>query len=302
MGGSGLAAHVVQSLFRDQLGVPFDVVHGYELPKTVGPKTLYIVVSYSGNTEEPLVTLPLAQQRGAKVLVITTGGKLADIATRQKIPAYIFSDDHNPCRQPRMGVGYNLTALLAILNRLGYVDITDGEFEIALRTIKQASQKFDLTKSEAGNPAKKIALGLKGSMPIVVGSEFLEGNAHIMSNQINENGKNFATYFIVPELNHHLLEGLENPGKWVKGICFFFLESQLYDERNRRRIAITRQIITRLSGQSISYKLSGQNRLAQVLESVCLGSYVSYYLAMLNQLNPTPIPWVDYFKKRLAKS
>ena len=301
MGGSGLAAHVIQSLFRDQLCVPFDIVHGYELPKTVGPKTLYIAVSYSGNTEEPLATLPIARRRGARVLAITSGGKLAKTARRQKIPTYIFAELHNPCGQPRMGLGYNLTALLAILNRLGYIKITDTEFEQSLTALNRASRRFDIAKSVADNPAKRVASDVNGRIPIIVGSEFLEGNAHIMSNQINENGKNFATYFVVPELNHHLLEGLENPAVRVKGLHFVFLESTLYDERNRRRIGITKQIIARLGGRSSSYRMTGSSRLSQVLEAVCFGSYVSYYIAMLNDLNPSPIPWVDYFKKCLAK-
>jgi len=301
MGGSGLAAHVIQSLFRDQLRVPFDIVHGYELPKTVGPKTLYLVVSYSGNTEEPLATLPLARRKNAQVLAIASGGKLAEICKRQKIPAYVFSEKHNPCGQPRMGLGYNLTALLAILTRLGYIKITDQEFDQSLQSLIRLGRRFDIAKPIVNNPAKRTAWSLNGSIPIIVGSEFLEGNAHIMSNQINENGKNFATYFVVPELNHHLLEGLENPTSRVKGLHFFFIESRLYDERNRRRIAITKQIIARLGGHSSSYLLTGSSRLSQVLESVCFGSYVSYYLAMLNGLNPSPIPWVDYFKKQLAK-
>lgn len=301
MGGSGLAAHVIQSLFRDQLSVPFDVVHGYELPKTVNARTLYIVVSYSGNTEEPLATISLAQKKKARMLAIASGGKLAATARRQKIPAYIFSERYNPCGQPRMGLGYNLTALLAILSRLGYIRASDREFDQSLRTLERLNRQFGMDRPATSNPAKMAAQELSGRIPIIVGSEFLEGNAHIMSNQINENGKNFATYFVIPELNHHLLEGLENPTNRVNGLRFFFLESRLYDERNRRRIDITKKIIKRLGGYVSSYRLTGPSRLSQVLESVRYGSYVSYYLAILNGLNPSPIPWVDYFKKRLAK-
>ncbi len=300
MGGSGLGAHTALSLFRKQLKMPFEITHSYQIPKAVGPNTLYFAVSYSGNTEEIISAYHKAKKRGAKIVIIAKGGQLSQLAKKDKQLAYIFEEKYNTCQQPRMGVGYNLISLLGLLKKLKLINITDRQFESALLACRRVNTKNKITVKNG--LAKNIASKLHGHVPIVVASEFLEGNAHILSNQINENGKNFATYFTIPELNHHLLEGMGNPAGKTGNLYFSFFTSNLYNPRNQKRYDITRKILNKYKVKSFTYKLKAKSELAQSLEMLALGSYIGYYLAMLNNIDPSPIPWVDYFKAQLKKS
>lgn len=300
MGGSGLAAHVVQSVFRDSLRQPFDVVHGYTLPASVNRRTLYIVVSYSGNTEEPLATIAEARRRNAKIVVITKGGKLQARARQLGLPAYVFAERHNPCGQPRMGIGYNLLGLLMLLRSVGAIKLTETQLSAGQAVLRGSSDRIGVAVPLKSNPAKRLAVAVHGGIPIIVGAEFLEGSAHIVANQINENGKNFAMYFAIPELNHHLMEGLGHPAPRQSPLRFVFLDSRLYDPRNLHRVKLTRHILKEHHFVSSDVSLRARTPYEQVWESLAYGSYLSYYLALLNRVNPSPIPWVDYFKARLS--
>lgn len=300
MGGSGLGGHVIQTLFSDRLKVPLQVVNSYNLPAYLSEKTLYIIVSYSGTTEEPISTGREAIKKRAKILGITTGGKLKQFLIRNNIPGYLFDPKHNPCGEPRMGQGYMLMGQFGLLKKCGMINITDQEIEKAIEAVGQAKKKFGLVNPLPKNPAKKIAQACKNKIPILIGSEFLVANTHTFANQINENGKNFAAYFVIPELNHHLMEGLKNPQFNKKFLIFVFLESDLYHSRVRIRHKITKKVIQKHGIKVVGYKSRAKTKIEQVFEILSLGGYVSFYLAMLYQIDPSFIPWVDYFKKELA--
>ncbi|MBU0707006.1 bifunctional phosphoglucose/phosphomannose isomerase [Patescibacteria group bacterium] len=300
MGGSGLAGRLVKVLFSDRMSIPIDHMHDYDLPKIVDKNTLYIVVSYSGNTEEPVSTIQKAIRRKAKIFIIANGGRLAKIADKYNIPAYIFEEKYNTSHQPRMGLGYNLGSLIGVLNQLKIIKMTDSDFYSALKIINRKKNHFSSEQASSKNLAKKIAQQIHGKFPVIITSEFLEGNAHIFRNQINENGKNYADYFLIPELNHHLLEGLLNPKLKVNNLIFLFFKSKLFHARNQRRHTITQKVLSRLGITYLEYELTGKKKLSQSFEMLLLGSYISYYLAILNKIDPSPIPWVDYFKKQLS--
>ena len=135
----------------------------------------------------------------------------------------------------------------------------------------------------------------------MIASGFLSGNAHVLANQINENAKTFANYFIISELNHHLLEGLKFPNNNSKNLHFFFFESDLYHPRNQKRYAITKDTLNKFKISHFSYHLTGKTELEQSFEALLFGTYVAFYLAILNSIDPSSIPWVDYFKEELGK-
>lgn len=301
MGGSALGGHIIQSLFYDQLRVPLQVIHSYNLPPSVDSETLYIISSYSGTTEEPISTGPAAIKKRAKIMGITTDGKLAKFLTKHKLPRYVFDPKYNLCGEPRMGVGYSVVGQIGLLKKCGYIKVTDQEMEKVYKTLQKANRRFGIANPTKTNPAKKIALACQNRTPILFGSEFLIANAHTFANQLNENGKNFATYFVIPELNHHLLEGLKNPKTNRGSLTFLFLESDLYHPRVRIRHTITKKVIQKHKIGIASYKPSAKTKIEQVFEVLSLGGHVSFYLAMLNGINPALIPWVDYFKEELKK-
>ena len=301
MGGSALAGDIVRSLFFKNLKIPFSIVNGYHLPGTVNEQTLYLISSYSGDTEEPLATISQAHKRKAKIFAITSGGKLRTLIKSQQVSGYIFQPIFNPSRQPRLGVGYTFGTLLAILAKLKLIPLTENEFNLALKKLKAWQCDFGVSQLVGKNQTKKLALALRERLPVIIASEFLAGNAHVFANQLNENAKTFANYFILPELNHHLLEGLILPKTNRQNFLFILLESELYFKKNQRRFQITKEILARNKIKFFSYQFVGTNSLEQILEGLSLSGYVSFYLAILNQINPASIPYVDFFKAKLKK-
>lgn len=301
MGGSGLGGRIIQSLFYEKLKVPVTVIHTYNLPGFVSKDTLYVVSSYSGTTEEPISTLRPALKRKAKVLGITTGAKLGQLMKRYNVPGYIINPRFNPCNQPRMGLGYAIIGLMGLFKKCGIIKLEDKEVNQIIGTVVRCHKILGVKNLYTKNPAKKLAFGIKGKIPILFGAEFLIGNTHVFSNQINENSKNFTTDFVISELNHHLLEGLSNPKAARKLLKFLIIESDLYLPRIKARFSVTKKVIKGNKFNFETYKAKGKDRIIQSFEVLLFGSYVSFYLAVLNKVNPSLIPWVDYFKKELDK-
>ncbi|MFH1900159.1 MAG: SIS domain-containing protein [Patescibacteria group bacterium] len=300
MGGSGLGTHIIQSLFFKQLKVSLGNIHGYDLPGIIDKNTLYIISSYSGSTEEPLSTVREAKKRGAKLLGITTGGKLGELIEEGVMPGYLFKPKYNICDQPRIGIGYSVAGILGLLWQSGVIKASSNGMEKVVLFLKKNRKQFNAQKTAKSNLAKQIAGEIKGKIPVIIIADFLAGNAHTMANQINENAKNFSSYYVVSELNHHLMEGLSNPKSNSRNLKFIFIESDLYHKKNKIRIEITKNVVRKNKIGYVSYKLEAKTRLEQSFEMLLLGSYVSFYLAILNGVNPAPIPWVDYFKEQLA--
>ena len=301
MGGSGLGGHIIQKLFAEELKVPVEVIHDYYFPDYVDKDTLYIVSSYSGTTEEPIGTIEKAVEKGAKVLGISTGAKLGELFDKLNLPWYKIVADHNPCGQPRMAVGYSVVGQLGLMSQCDLIQLDGDKISEVVSQLKDLNSNFSPEKKTSENVAKQIAQALKGKVPAIVASNFLEGNAHVMANQINENSKNLSHYISLPEINHHLLEGLGHPQSISEFLCFIFVQSELYHPRTQKRFTITQDIVAKHNVDSITYKVSAKTKLLQSFEMLLWGSYVGFYLAMLNKLDPSPIPWVDYFKEELAK-
>jgi len=300
MGGSGLGTHIIQSIYFKKLKIPLGNIHSYDLPGMVDKDTLYILSSYSGNTEEVLNTYEQAKRKGAKILAITTGGRLGEFIKQGKILGFVFKPKYNLCNQPRMGIGYAVTGLLGLFEKCAVIKVSDREIKAVIQFLDKLKLQFEAKNLTLDNLAKQTADHVQNYSPVIVAAEFLSGNAHVLANQLNENSKNFSHYFIISELNHHLLEGLGYPKNNPKSLFFCFFESQLYHPRNSERLKITKDVLRKNKINYLSYKLQGKTELTQSFEMLLFGSYVSFYLAMLNNVDPAPIPWVDYFKTQLA--
>ncbi len=300
MGGSALGGRIVDSLFNDRLRVPLEIETSYHLPNYVNSKTLVILSSYSGNTEETIAAANNAVSKKAQVFIVTTGGKLAELAKEEDLISYVFRPTYNPSNQPRMGLGYSLGVILAILGKNNFVTVTEEEIKETTKTAEEFIHEFGVRISESKNVAKSIAKSLHNKIINLMASEHLSGVAWAFKNQINENSKTFSTFFEISESNHHLLEGLKYPTSLREKAIFFLIESPHYYERIIKRYPITLDVIEKNGGKGLIYKTTSKTKLGEVVEILVLGSYISFYLAMLNDINPSPIPWVDYFKERLA--
>lgn len=301
MGGSTLGAHVIKSLFWGELKVPLEIINGYHIPRFVDAKTLVIASSYSGTTEEPIAALKEAEKCKAKLMIITSGGTLAELAKRKKIPALVFTTKNNPCGSPRMGLGYSIIGQMILFSKAGLLPVSAADLDAFQRTLGKYQQQFGVRAPADKNLAKQIALQTRGKSVWYAGAEHLSGNAHIAANQMNENAKRFAGFFLIPELNHHLMEGMLQPKSNKDALLFVLIESGLYDKRVQKRFEITKNILGKNGIPHMSYVCQEKTKLGQMGELLLLSSYTSYYSALLEGIDPTAIPFVDFFKEQLDK-
>lgn len=301
MGGSVLGTHVIQTVFKDELKVPVTIVPDYTLPEFVNEKTLVIASSYSGSTEETLAATQDAINKGAKVTGITSGGKLAELLQSHNLPVLIFEPTYNPSNQPRMGLGYSIFGQIALFAQAGLLKVSDAEVAAVLEAIAQAHLLSGVDIEDDTNPAKILAFEFSTHIPVITAAGHLEGVAHVLANQLNENAKTYSEYRVIPELNHHLMEGLKFPHNLDGSIIFFIIESELYLQSNRLRATLTADVLEQNKIEHRSLTLKTKTKLEQAFELLVFGAYTSYYLAMLHGLDPAPIPWVDWFKEQLKK-
>lgn len=300
MGGSALGGRISQYLFSDMIRGPLEVVTGYKLPHYANYDSLVILYSYSGNTEETIACAQQALKSNAKAFIVATGGELAEFAKKDNLPCYIFSPKFNPSNQPRMSLGYAVTVMLALLNMTGFVSIDEIQIKDLIVHTQNIVDQYNVRIQTSDNHAKSLAHRLAHKIPVLVSSEHLWGVAHAVKNQFNENAKTFTTNFDIPELNHHLLEGLQFPQLAHQILHFVLFESELYSERVQKRYPITAEVIEKNKYEISSYKLQASTKLEQAFEMLTFGSYTGFYLSMLNGIDPAPIPWVDYFKEKLS--
>ncbi len=301
MGGSALGGRVIQALYGREIRTPIEVSTGYHIPGYVGKNSLVIVSSYSGNTEETLQSFHEAQERGAMIFGIADAGKLEELCTSAGVPFYNIDPTANPSGQPRLAVGYSIGGILALLAKLHIITLTDEDFYDALKSAQPMIAEFGPDSPLTNNPAKKLATTLLHKIPILVASEHLVGAAHTTKNQLNESSKSFSALFDLPEMDHHLMEGLRNPELAKKHLHFLMFASKLYSERVQKRYPITADVITQNHVSVTTYELFSPTKLSQVIELLSLGSYVQMYLAALYGIDPAPIPWVNYLKEHMAK-
>ncbi len=302
MGGSNLGGWVLKRLFSDQLKVSVDILDGYTIPKSVDKNTLFLFSSYSGTTEEVLSTYNEVKKRGAKMLILSSGGPLAKRAKKDNVPGFVFEPKFNPCTQPRIGLGYSLFGLIYLFAKLGFIKLSKNDIADVLNLLNQNNKELALSVKTNKNKAKKMALKMHGKMPILVGSEFLMGNIHILRNQITETCKTFSSFLELPDLNHFAMEGLQYPSTNKKNMLFFFIDSTLYHKRIGQRAILTKKVVKQNKIEVLDHKLNAKTKLLQSFELLQYGTWLSYYLGILNNVNPAEVPFVSWFKKELTKN
>ena len=292
MGGSGLGERMVDSLYEREMKVPMELFSGYSLPRYASEKSLLILSSYSGNTEEIMACAKEAKERNTKVIGISTGGDLAKFLEEENYPNCVFEPKYNPSGQPRMALGYSAGSLLCILGKLNLIDFSEEKLNQALAGMKLGN---NLEK------ATTFAKNLEEKIVLIIASEHLVGTAHAIKNMFNESAKTMAAFFDLPELNHYLMEGLAYPKSNKENLKFIFVESSLYGKRVQKRYPLTRDVVRKQDISYLEIKLRGETKMAQTFELLTLGSLMVYALTKIYGIDPIKIPWVDYFKKEMEK-
>ncbi len=301
MGGSRFPSIILKNLFKEEITLPYSVNDDYILPGYISAETLVILSSYSGTTEEVIHAGKVAQEKGALITGITNGGEVASFLKNNHLPFYIFDPKFNPSKQPRIGFGYLVGGHLGLLMSLGFLKKNPEEIERAIDNLTELLKKYTIDTPSIENPAKTIAQKLYQKFPYFIVSEFLTGIGNAIANQVNETAKSISSFRVIPELNHHLMEGLKFPDKHKEIATFVFFYSSLYSPQIQKRFTITKEVVEQNGLQTIWHELTGATKIDQAFELMGLGSYVSMYLAALYEQNPTAIPYVDYFKKKLKE-
>lgn len=296
MGGSALAALLVKSWLKAELAVPFEVVRTYDIPGYVDSATLVIASSYSGNTEETLSCLDGARQRGAQVAIIAAGGELIDIAQESDI-AHVQLPDH---LQPRMAVIYNLRALVAILSHFGITShMTFDEIAGTAEWLESETAKWTSDVSTDKNYAKQLALTAVGKTPVFYAGSLMSPVAYKWKISWNENAKNVAFWNELPEFNHNEFMGwTSHPVE--KPFAVFDLVSHLEHPQILKRFEVSDRLLSGRRPKSTVVKLEGTSEIAQMLWGSILADFVSIYVAILNGVDPMPVPLIEKLKAELA--
>lgn len=296
MGGSALAALLAKVWLRDDLTIPLEIVRDYSLPRYVGPSTLVIASSYSGNTEETLSCLADARARGAQIATIASDGALITDAQATGT-AYVQLPGH---LQPRMAVIYNLRALTTLLT---HFDLISSVFYEQIATVAdwlgEHSAQWDSTVPTAHNYAKQLALQAVGKTPVFYGGGLSAPVAYKWKISWNENAKNVAIWNQYPEVSHNEFIGwTSHPIE--KPFAVFDLISPLEHSQIKRRFEITDRLLSGKRPKATTVTLVGDTLIAQLLWGSILADFVSIYVAILNGVDPTPVPLIEKLKTELA--
>lgn len=299
MGGSGISGDVVAALAAESgLRLPVITVKGYRLPAFIDSDSIVFAVSYSGNTEETLVGLQQALDRGAKVVAVSSGGELSKIAEKQDIPLFKIPGG----MQPRASLGYLFVPMMCALEKMGLIDGAVAELKNADALLEQRRSEYGVSAELDANPAKRLAKDLVGYMPVIYGAEgYLAVAASRWKAQFNEMAKvpSFSNYF--PELNHNETVGWKNLQEVCQRCHIIVLGEPALDRRIEKRVKITLDLIQDSVGRTTRAYARGSNTTERLLDLVNFGDWTSVYLALALGEDPTPVTRIENLKKLLAE-
>ncbi len=297
MGGSAIGGDLLRSLVRSELKIPLIVHRDHGLPAFVDARTLVIASSYSGNTGETLSAFEAALASGYKKLVITTDGKLKELAEANNIP--VFKVEYES--QPRAAIGFSFLPALCFMQKLGFISDKTGDVAEAIKLLKQLPDSLDETSPRKHNPAKRLAQKLYDKLPVIYGAGITAEVAHRWKTQINENSKAWGFYEVFPELNHNAVVGYPLPKAVVSKIKVVLLSSPDFTDKMKLYYNVTAELLEKAGVAYESVDAEGKSPLAQMMSLIMLGDFVSYYLAILYKIDPTSVKAIDYLKRSLAK-
>lgn len=296
MGGSAIGGDLVKRIVAGDSKSQISVLREYNLPAWVDERTLIVASSYSGNTEETLSAFGQALKTPAMKLAITTGGKLMELALENGVPAFVFSYS----AQPRAAIAWGIFPLLNFLVRLGLTSDKAAEVAEAAMVTEQFARKIEPKKPLSHNLAKELAYKFQGRIAVIYGADIAAEVAYRWQTQLNENSKHWAFAQTLPELNHNAVVGYQFPADLVHKLQIVMLRSNQIFGRNLKRYQITAELLARAGARVTFADGRGISPLAQMMSLILLGDYVSYYVAILNRTDPTPVDTITYLKQRLA--
>lgn len=295
LGGSAIGGDLVRSYLGNDLAIPFEIVRGYDLPASARNNTLVIISSYSGNTEESLSLFDQALARGLRPVCITAGGKLLEQARTLNLTTVTLPAGF----QPRAALAYSFASVLMVLESAGVTSGEEVKIQNAATLCAELASEYQNLSSD--NTALSLARDLVHSVPVIYSSDVL-GTVNVRwRGQIHENAKHFAFGSVLPEMNHNEINGWQLPHDLIQHFSAIMLRSPKDEHpRVQKRFEVLTEILREKGVQVHSVEAAGDDRLSRMFSLIVLGDWVSFYLAMLTEVDPTPIPSIDRLKEALS--
>ena len=293
MGGSAISGEYLKTYLEKTSTIPIFIHRNYDIPAFIGKDTVVIFISYSGNTEETISCLISAIKRSAKVVGLGSGGRIEDFFKKYELPFYPVLSGY----QPRACFPLLFFPLLKILDKLGIYSFDQQALDETIAVFKEIREKLDPKVLTEKNRAKKIAQDIFNHIP-VIWSPFGCVSERFKC-QLNENSKILAISTELPEFNHNHIVGWEN---WAKNNPFIILVFRFPIEHPNvsLRFEITKEILS-TKAEIIEVIASGSSLLCQLFSSTYIGDYISMYLAILNDQNPSSVDSINFLKKQLEE-
>ncbi len=288
LGGSGIGGSIVSQLVVNEANVPIDITKGYFIPAYVNEHTLVIISSYSGNTEETINCMELAIAKNAKIVGITSGGKVLEVSQTQNFDCIVVPGGMSP----RACVGYSLTQLFFVLNFFG---IIGNKFK---QELEAAIKLIDTEEKNIIAEAKIVAQKLVGKIPVIYATTNNEGVVIRFRQQLNENAKILCWHQIIPEMNHNELVGWTEKNDSLA--VLFFLDKDDY-QRNLARVEMNKEVITKYASSITEVYSKGASALEKTIYFIHLGDWVSVLLAELREVDAIEVNVIHHLKSALSK-
>jgi glucose/mannose-6-phosphate isomerase len=297
MGGSAIGGEILHDWLRDTLDVPFEVCRDYTLPEYANKDTLVLVTSYSGNTEETRTAFLTAIYRKCTVAAVTSGGLLEAFCKRLRVPYTLIPSG----LQSRVAIPYTFFPLPVLLQKMGVISDVDDELEETIQVLENGTKANAPDVPTNTNKAKQLAAELVDTIPVVYGFSQYGSIAQRLKAQFNENSKVPSKFEVFPELNHNETVGYEAPESLTKKLSVVLIRDPEEPTRIRNRIETTKNLVFSRADRVVEIVAEGKGKLAKMLSVMCVGDFVSVYLAILQNRDPTPVKNIDRVKSELAK-
>jgi glucose/mannose-6-phosphate isomerase len=295
MGGSAIGGALARAAMGDHASRPIFVTRAYGLPPWTTPDTMVLCSSYSGETEETLACYESAGALGAKRTVVTTGGRLAEMAREDGVPVIPLPGGF----QPRAAVAYGIVASLEVAALCGAGPRLTSEIDVAASHTEHLVAEWGPDAPE-DSLAKTIARGLLGTTPVIAGAGLTNPIAYRWKTQFNENAKQPAFSSELPELDHNEIVGWEGARELGRFSAVFLDDSDAHP-RVKERMELTERLIADNAAASFHLETRGQTAIERVISLMLLGDLVSIYLAALRGVDPGPVKVLDELKAALAE-
>lgn len=303
MGGSAIGGDLLRSYLKEideASRIQIIVNRNYGIPDFLDDSWFVIASSYSGGTEETIAAYQLAKQKTKNILAITSGGELARLADSDGFPVINIPSG----LMPRCALGYSFFTMLMQFTRIGAIDekTTSKIMTEIDETISHIKAKAnDYSKISDKNQAFTIAKKLKGKIPVIYSADRIMDVVNLRwKGQIQENAKNLSFGAYLPEMNHNEINSWSYPSDLLQNFIFIFLQDKNDHPQIKKRFDAMTKIFQDINCDVISLQSSGNSLLVRMFDLIYLGDWVSYWLALMNGTDPTPIPLISKLKTILS--